>query len=188
MRRVLFFCFFCICLSQAGVSQVINKDSISFVHSYGMIDKDNPLSVLLANELYRISVKAKAEKYPSFYGGSYIANDSIVVLLSNTASFADIMTIVTDASLPYVRLKSSKFSYRELLDVEKLLDEFYFKTSNRKIIEDTIGWSFWYISIPDNKILINLKECTEKKIKYFKKHISDSPVLLFMEADKHIHI
>jgi len=188
MKKVLFFYFFCICLSQAGVSQGINKDSVSFVNSYGMIDKDNPLSVLLANELYHISVKAQTGKYPSFYGGSYIANDSIMVLLSNTASFADIMTIVTDASLPYVRLKSCKFSYGELLNVEKLLDEFYFKTSNRKVIEDTIGWSSWYISIPDNKILIRLKECTEKKIKYFKKYISDSPVLLFTEADEYIHV
>lgn len=191
MKKVLSFCsfvFLCACFPRICISQVINKDSVAFVHSYGMINENNPLSVLLANELYHISVRAKAKKYPSFYGGSYIENDSIVFLLSNMASFADIMTIVTDASLSYLRLKSCRFSYDELLNKEKQLDDFYFKVSNRKIINDTIGWSSWYLSVSDNAIFIILKECTEKKIKCFKKYVSDSPMFLFVEADKYIHI
>lgn len=190
MKKVLFFTFvfFFFCPPQVGITQTINKDSISFVHSYGMIDEDNPVSIILANELYRISVNAKTEKYPTFYGGSYIENDSIVFLLSNTASFADIMTIATDISLSYLRLKACCFSYAELLKVERFLSDFYFKSSNRKIIVDTIGWSSWYLSALDNKILVRLNECTDKKIRYFKKYILDSPMILFVEADKKIHI
>lgn len=188
MKTVLIFVFFSLCLSRLGFSQNINKDSISFVHSYGMIDEDNPLSVLLANELYRIYVKVKVDNYPPFYGGAYIENDSIVVLLSKTVSFTDVIMITTDKSLPYLRLKPCRFSYDELLNVDRLLSDFYFKPSNRNIIENSIGWSSWYISVPDNKILIRLRECTEKKIKSFKKHILNSPMLLFVEADKNIHI
>ena len=182
MRKVLYFVFFSLCFPQIGISQNINKDSVSFVHFYGMIDENDSLSVLLANELYRISVNAKEEKYPSFYGGSYIDNDSIVFLLSNTASFAEIMTIATDNSLPYLRLKSCDVPYKKLLDVEKQLHDFYFKKSNRKIIEDIIGWSSWYVSASDNKVLIWLEECTDNKIEYFKKYVLNSPVLLFIET------
>lgn len=177
-----------LCFSRIGISQNINKDSVSFVHSYGMIDENDSLSVLLANELYRISVNAKEEKYPLFYGGSYIDRDSIVFLLSNTASFAEIMTIATDNSLPYLRFKSCDVPYKELLNVEKRLHDFYFKRSNRKIIEDIIGWSSWHVSTPDNKILIWLEECTDRNIENFKKYVLNSPVLLFIETDKKVHI
>lgn len=188
MKTVLLFVFIFLCSSRICFSQIINKDSISFVHSYGMIDEDNPFSVLLANELYRISVKTKADKYPPFYGGAYIENDSIVVLFSNTVSYADVRTIVTDTVLPYLRLKPCHFSYYELLNVDRLLNDFYFKPSNRDIIENNIGWSSWYLSVPNNKILIRLRECTEKKIRCFKKYVLDSSMLLFEEADKNIHI
>lgn len=188
MRIVLFFLFYSLCFSRIGISQNINKDSVSFVHSYGMIDENDSLSVLLANELYRISVNAKEEKYPLFYGGSYIDHDSIVFLLSNTASFAEIMTIATDNSLPYLRLKSCDVPYKELLNVEKRLHNFYFKRSNRKIIEDIIGWSSWHVSAPDNKVLIWLEECTDRNIENFKKYVLNSPVLLFIETDKKVHI
>lgn len=188
MRIVLFFLFYSLCFSRIGISQNINKDSISFVHFYGMINENDSLSVLLANELYRMSVNAREEKYPLFYGGSYIDCNSIVFLLSNTASFAEIMTIATDNSLPYLRLKSCDVPYKELLNVERLLHDFYFKQSNKKIIKDIIGWSSWHVSAPDNKILIWLEECTDKKIENFKKYVLNSPVLFFLETDKKVHI
>lgn len=188
MKTFLFFVFLFLCLSRFGFSQNINKDSLSFVHSHGMIDEDNPQSVLLANELYRIHVKTKADNYPPFYGGSYIKNDSIVVLLADDVSFTDIITIATDTSLSYLRLKPCRFSYDELLNANRLLNDFYFRSSNRNIVDNIIGWSSWYLSVPDNKILIRLQECTEKKIKSFKKYVLNSPMLLFVEADKNIHI
>ena len=66
MKTFLFFLFYSLCFSRIGISQNINKDSVSFVHFYGMIDENDSLSVLLANELYRISVNAKEENIPYF--------------------------------------------------------------------------------------------------------------------------
>lgn len=37
--------------------------------------------------------------------------------------------------------------------------------SNRNIVDNIIGWSSWYLLVPDNKILVRLRECTEKKIR-----------------------
>lgn len=167
-------------------SQVLNRDSISFLHSHGMIDEEKPLSILLANELYKISVKAKNEKNPLFYGGSYIKSDSIVLLLANTTPFTNILSITTNTSLPYLYIEPCTYSYRELLATNEVLNEIFFKKSNRALIDNRIGWSSWHLSIHDNRILIRLKDCTEKNIKLFKEYVLDSPMLIFIEADKYI--
>ena len=143
----------------AGISQIVNKDSISFVHSFGMIDEKDSLSVLLANELYRISIKAK---------------ENIVDLLPTKL-------------IPYSHLIPARFSYYDLLKTKNVLETFYFKTSNKQTIE-SIGWSSWYLSIEKNKVMIRLKECNDTKIRLFKSKILDSPMLQFIEADKNVHI
>lgn len=86
---------------------MINKDSVTFVHSHGMIDEN--------------------DKHPSFYGGAYIKNDSIVFLLSKQVPLTKVMNIATDKCQSRLRIESCKYSYLELLNTEKILDEFFFK-------------------------------------------------------------
>lgn len=171
----------------AGISQIANKDSISFVHSFGMIDEKDSLSVLLANELYRISIKAKEKKYPPFYGGVYIKNKQLIFVLSDSISMKNIVDLLPTKLLPYSHLIPACFSYYDLLKTKNVLETFYFKTSNKQTIE-SIGWSSWYLSIEKNKIMIRLKECNDTKIRLFKSKILDSPMLQFIEADKNVHI
>lgn len=168
-------------------SQNLNKDSIAFVHSHGQIDESNPLSVSLANTLYRISTNAKNKKYPSFYGGAYIKNDSITLLIAQKVPYIELNNIITD-SFQRVNLERCDFSYKELLTITDLLENLFFLTSNKKTRDKIVGWQYFYLSIPDNKIIIRLYECTNEKISLFKKHFCDYPMFMFVKADEYIHI
>lgn len=168
-------------------SQTLNKDSIAFVHSYGQIDENNPLSISLANTLYHISINAKNKKYPSFYGGAYIKNDSITLLIAQKVPYIELANIIT-SSVQRVNLEKCDFSYRELLTVTNLLENLFFSTSKEEIRDKIVGWQSFYLSIPNNKIIIRLYECTKEKIQLFKKYFCDYPMFLFIKADEYIHI
>ena len=141
-------------------SQILNKDSIAFVHSHGQIDENNPLSISLANTLYRISINAKNKKYPSFYGGAYIKNDSITLLIAQKVPYIELDNIIVH-SCQRINLDKCNFSYRELLTVSSLLEKLFFSTSKKETRDKTVGWQSFYLSIPDNKIIIRLYECTK---------------------------
>lgn len=168
-------------------SQTLNKDSIAFVHSHGQIDENNPLSISLANTLYRISTNAKNNKYPPFYGGAYIKNDSITLLITQKTPYAELNNIIT---FPFQRINLEKceFSYKDLLTVAELLKDLFFSASNKETRDKIVGWQSFYLSIPDNKIIIRLYECTNEKICLFKKHFCDYPMFLYVKADEYIHI
>lgn len=168
-------------------SQILNKDSIAFVHSHGQIDENNPLSISLANTLYRISINAKNKKYPSFYGGAYIKNDSITLLIAQKVPYIELDNIVVH-SCQRINLDKCNFSYRELLTVSSLLEKLFFSTSKKETRDKTVGWQSFYLSIPDNKIIIRLYECTKEKIQLFKKYFCDYPMFQFVKADEYIHI
>lgn len=152
-----------------------------------MIEEKDSLSVLLANELYQISIKAKEKEYPHFYGGVYIKNKKLMFVLSDSISMRNITYFLPDKILPYSHLIPARFSYCDLLKTKNVLETFYFKTSNKQTIE-SIGWSSWYLSIEKNRIIIRLKECNKFKIRLFKSKVLDSPMLQFIESDKNIHI
>lgn len=168
-------------------SQILNKDSIAFVHSHGQIDENNPLSISLANTLYRISINAKNKKYPSFYGGAYIKNDSITLLIAQKVPYIELDNIIVH-SCQRINLDKCNFSYRELLTVSSLLEKLFFSTSKKETRDKTVGWQSFYLSIPDNKIIIRLYECTKEKIQLFKKYFCDYPMFQFVKADEYIHI
>lgn len=112
-------------------SQILNKDSIAFVHSHGQIDENNPLSISLANTLYRISINAKNKKYPSFYGGAYIKNDSITLLIAQKVPYIELDNIIVH-SCQRINLDKCNFSYRELLTVSSLLEKLFFQLQKKK--------------------------------------------------------
>lgn len=171
----------------ASNSQTLNKDSIAFVHSHGQIDENNPLSISLANTLYRISTNAKNKKYPSFYGGAYIKNDSITFLIAQKVAYIELANIITP-SFQRINLEKCDFSYRELLTISNLLENLFFSTSKEEIRDKIVGWQSFYLSIPDNKIIIRLYECTKEKVRLFKKYFCNYPMFQFVKADEYIHI
>lgn len=170
----------------ASNAQALNKDSIAFVHSHGQIDENNPLSISLANTLYHISTNAKNKKYPSFYGGAYIKNDSITFLIAQKVSYMELNNIITP-SFQRVNLEKCDFSYKELLTVTNLLEDLFFSTSKKEIRDKIVGWQSFYLSIPDNKIIIRLYECTKEKIYLFTKYFCDYPMFQFVKADEYIY-
>ncbi|MCD7899024.1 MAG: hypothetical protein LUH22_03875 [Bacteroides sp.] len=137
-------------------------------------------------KLADLQKKAKEKKHPSFYGGSYINENHIVLLIADAVTYSEILDLTIDFSS--LQIKPCQYSYKELLHICEQLDDFFFRTSNRDIVEKKIGWSSTFLSIPDNRIYIRLVKCNKESIELFKKNVCDSSAFVFVEADLYIHI
>lgn len=179
MRRLLTIYILFFSLSSAVLSQK-NCEQIN-VSQYS-----DSITQLLNSKLTNIVNAAKKQKYPSFYGGAYIDNGSIVLLVADTVFCNKVLDLAKDTA--FLKIKPCLYSYKSLLDVYEKLDAFFYKMSNRVIVEKKIGWSSFYLSIPDNRIYIRLNNCNKANIDHFKKNVLDSPILIFVKADPYIHI
>ena len=116
--------------------------------------------------------------YPNYYGGSYIDDKGGLVILSTD----NVDSVVEDLKL---RAKSSNFkveeceySLNELQSLNKKLGDFF---ENIKIAND-LKWVSVGIDIINNKVSVDLEDCSEQIIAKFKSMVSDSPMIKFNEV------
>lgn len=78
-------------------------------------------------------------------------------------------------------VKPCKFSYNELLDVHKIVLDFFMNEENNRLISE-ISINSLGISAKGNSIFISLNELTPEKIALFKSRVVDSPIITFEQA------
>lgn len=135
------------------------------------------------NNLFEKNDKGN-EIHPSFYGGIYIdENNDLVLQLVNSEMtekdlqlYEEILKINENIKIIYV-----KHSYMELENVNNIINDYY-----ESIDINNTNISGYYIDVINNQIVVELINCTEQEIKNFKEKVIDSPIVVFVEAEKNV--
>jgi len=147
--------------------------SINYLRTIKYIDN---LSAAFGNE-YGMWV------FPDYVGGMYINNDGILVIqLTQTAMRSSLSvnqfntTLSQYVNLDYVIVQDVMFSHSQLLQKKDWLLDW----ANSNISQDI----FNALSVIDNynRVVVHLWENTPEGIDYFRRTISDSPMIMFRQA------
>lgn len=135
------------------------------------------LVINLENSFKTGVLKSDVSLYPDYYGGNYIENGNLVILVTgDTLDNREKMSARTRSS-DFI-IKQCQFSYNELLNVHDIITNFYLNRDNDPIKEEITMTAFG-IRPSDNSIFVDLKECTPEKIALFKSRVIDSPIVSF---------
>ena len=117
--------------------------------------------------------------YPRYFGGSYIDEGCLVVLIKNMSKkgMEDINEMIGDSS--FLKFKNCQYSLQELQDVKKKLDDVYF---NNTSLRNSLKWHSVGINIIKNRVTVYLENLSAKNIERFKKKLMDSPVVVYEGA------
>lgn len=125
-------------------------------------------------------LRSEGKIYPEYYGGSYIENGNFVVLVTEDTTECRGKLLTRTKSQDFL-VKPCKFSYNELLDVHKIVLDFFMNEENNRLISE-ISINSLGISAKGNSIFISLNELTPEKIALFKSRVVDSPIITFEQA------
>lgn len=117
--------------------------------------------------------------YPDYYGGSYINDNGQLVVYVTELEIAPITMNNTDSSV--VSYQECEYSYNDLNAIMDVLNEYKFAHS-----ESAIAKNFNYYALLDeqNRIEVQLDDCSENKIQEFKDNVYSSEAITFVKAEK----
>lgn len=114
--------------------------------------------------------------YPENYGGAYINKQGklVIKIKGEEPQMSGYMRniSISDDNVTY---EKCNYSMNELYKVYNSIIEY--KRTNTNSISD--NYSYVSISQTNNKVVVELKDCSDAAINKFKKAISDSPAILF---------
>ena len=184
MRKLLFKCLvLAVAFTIAGCSDVM--DDVNFVENKTELNSlkqaESEEIALKLEESFRSTILRSGGKiYPEYYGGSYIENGNLVVLVTEDTTECR-GKLLTRTESPDFLVKPCKFSYNELLDIHKIVLDFFMNEENNRLISETTINSLG-ISAKGNSIFVSLRELTPDKIALFKSRVIDSPIITFEQA------
>lgn len=117
--------------------------------------------------------------YPENYGGAYINEQGklVIKIKGDESQMNSYMSNIStsDANVTY---EKCNYSMNELYKIYSLIIDY--KRANTNSISD--NYSYVAISQTNNKVVVDLKDCSDIAINKFKKEINDSPAILFKES------
>lgn len=116
--------------------------------------------------------------YPNYYGGSYIDDEGGLVILSTDNVDCVVEDLKLRAKSSNFKVEKCEYSLNELQSLNKKLGDFFENTS----IANDLKWVSVGIDIINNKVSVDLEDCSEQMIAKFKSMISDSPMIKFNEV------
>lgn len=116
--------------------------------------------------------------YPNYYGGSYIDDEGGLVSLSTDNVDCVVEDLKLRAKSSNFKVEKCEYSLNELQSLNKKLGDFFENTS----IANDLKWVSVGIDIINNKVSVDLEDCSEQMIAKFKSMVSDSPMIKFNEV------
>ena len=118
--------------------------------------------------------------YPDYYGGSYI-NDAgiLVILVTDEKAAANHLAGLNLDGNTYT-MQPCVYSYQELRAVLEQMNAYMREHSDSPIARNVVSFA---LNTEKNAITVKLAECTEEKIQEFRRNIYDSHSLLFEASD-----
>lgn len=132
-----------------------------------------------------LKLRTLRNNLPDYYGGTYTNKDGLLVVLviGDTVKYrSDLIKILGSDSFI---IETCKYSYNTLMQTVDSLSEFIQKNENRQILNE-LNIDYFGIKEDANKILIIMDDCSEDKIKLFKKQVLDYPFFIFDKPSDHI--
>lgn len=126
------------------------------------------------------SIMEGSEQYAQYYGGSYLDNGELVVLLTDANS--TITSFVEDTIKMKPRYQKCNASLRELKTIKQEIEDILLNYSpgiNRKKNELVESIAVMGTHVDKNAIFVGIVGCNDKKISQFKRYISDSEYIIF---------
>lgn len=189
---VFFICFgiFTFCVEALSISS--NKASLNQI-DIGEL-KESKLNLRQAEKAQRIEKLMEKENYPSYFGGTYISEDSTHVILQivegasilkNPSILNKVIDLGDEVEIQYV-----KYSYKELNDINDKLIEYY--SSENSDISNLVAH---YVDVFNNNVVVELKNNTSTQIQKVKKvafgetktknENFNSDIIVFKEGKEH---
>lgn len=183
--KLLFFVFCSFCFITSCTDESFDQ-SVSF-RSAKVVDMDACVqdeANMLNNEILAdltMQTRGVLQKYPSFWGGSYITSEGdLMVLIKGNISFAKShlnQKLLTDK----VKFLSCQYSYNEL---DSIMNKIYAYMVGMKAISKDNYLLGAAIIDEQNLVEVYLDKCTVDEIEKFKKNVIDSPAIVFKQVSK----
>lgn len=128
------------------------------------------------------------KKYDDSYAGSYINDEGELVVKLIKSSNVDESKVRSVTENEKLILESAKYTYNELIEMNDLISSKMYQnsindvslTDNEKNILSLI--TSVGISQSQNRIIVSIKDLSEKNIQDFKKYILDSDAIIFQKG------
>lgn len=120
--------------------------------------------------------------YPDYYCGVYLQNgDSLVILIKENSEKTQANLNLRTKGNNYI-IREAEYSMNELIKTIDLLNDFILDEGNKSIVSD-LGLDGFGIIPSENKLFVDLRNCTEDKITQFENTILNSPMLKFRNSE-----
>lgn len=141
----------------------------------------NSLYEKLNNSFSHNQTRALANTvYPVYYGGSYInKNNKLVVYIAGPITKGT-NELFQKLDPNEIIVEACDYSYQELHKVMDVIDEYKLNHSNGDPIAD--NFNIWCIRDSLNRVIVELEECNDARIREFKKNVVDAPSLIFKQS------
>ena len=150
------------------------------------IENNPPTSVTdLCNQLYesylpktRTADESDYDNYPDYFGGCYIDNDKVVVLIKGDIEMGKQKIYKQVGVTPLIEFRKCLYSFHEISALKDEIGKIY---RTNESLKKRLGWTSVGKSIKENKVIVYLENCSETHIKAFKERVSDSEMIVFEE-------
>ena len=122
--------------------------------------------------------------YSQYYGGAYLDNGELVVLLTDTSNA--VKSFVNNAIGSVPRYEKCDVSLQELKAIKELIVNYwdsYVEGTNEELNEMVESIVSVGTYIDENSIFVGIVDCTEEKERLFRENIIDSRYILFENSD-----
>ena len=119
-------------------------------------------------------------EYPDYYGGCYVDSEGNLVVLykHKNVNLQRIQSLQAAVGKSAAKLESCDFSYNELLEVIRGIDEFH---RNNPDDPNSINSTIYYLNPSINRVVVCLTKFSEQTVDEFKEHVSSSSSIVFRE-------
>ena len=131
------------------------------------------------------SVGIKAINYPDYYGGAYVDDENRLVILVKKRYRNQLPKMIKSLERDStVRVVDCDYSFATLLDIVEQINIF---NRNNKENEVAKNISVYGIDPSNNRVFVRVKDNSANEIEKFKKHIADSPAIIFSIIKEGFH-
>ena len=142
--------------------------------------KRGPLSQDEASELVGKleEVLCINDTYPSYYGGAYLRNQNVVILITKDSREAEAEVREIIGQEEGVVIRYVKYSYNHLHEVQDKISDRWMELK-----ENGVQMTSTSVRIEENEVVVSIKDISNRKIRKFKKLVGNYNCVRYEEGD-----
>lgn len=180
MRKLLFKCLILSAIfTMVGCSNDLNDVEINKQKIDDSELQAAELGMNLMESFKASPLKSSSDMvYPDYYCGAYInADKKFVVLVNDNSNNVQENLILRTKGSNFI-VENATFTMNELLETIDILNELFFDKTKESFLSD-IGLKGFGIIPSENRVFVELKNCSDNNISLFKNRVLNSPMLKF---------